>query len=300
MTAEQKLADIQQIPKSNTTTTIKPGYQPQAADTNIDADIYLFTRLRQLALKQRVEMYAAHERGVKKLSLAGIKMRHPQASLLEMRQHFTRAVLGDKLPEGFQPTGGDEKIWIQDSIALAGELHTFLNAVNIPYYVSGGVASSIHGEPRSTRDLDLVISVQANQIDLLVTTLEAALYYCPAGAVEDLKQGRERMLNITHTETISNADLYVMDNSPFASSQMSRRRLLDIEGMPAFWVISPEDLVLQKLLWGRSSQSEKQWRDVLGILKLQAENLDYGYLADWAEQLALVEVLSQALTQAGI
>lgn len=300
MTAEQKLADSKQIPKNNTTTiTIKPGYQPQAADTSIDADIYLFTRLRQLALKQRVEMYAAHERGVKKLSLAGIKMRHPQASLKEMRQHFTRAVLGDKLPQGFQP-GGDEKIWIQDSITLAGELHSCLNAVNIPYYVSGGVASSIHGEPRSTRDLDLVISVQADQIDLLVTTLEAALYYCPAGAVEDLKQGRERMLNITHTETIANADLYVMDNSPFASSQMSRRRLLDIEGMPAFWVISPEDLVLQKLLWGRSSQSEKQWRDVLGILKLQAENLDYGYLADWAEQLALIEVFSQALTQAGI
>jgi hypothetical protein len=278
----------------------RPGYRPQASDTSIDADIYLFGRLRQQSLKQRVEMFAAHDRGVKKLCLAGVKMRHREATLEEIRLHFARAVLGEKFPPSFQPTGGDETIWIQDSIALAGELHSFLESVKIPYYVSGGVASSIHGEPRSTRDLDLVISVQADQIDLLVTTLEAALYYCPAGAVEDLKLGRERMLNITHTETIANADLYVTDNTPFAMSQMTRRQLVDVEGMPAFWVISPEDLVLQKLLWRRGSQSEKQWRDVLGIVKLQAENLDYGYLTEWAERLELVDALIMAFTEAGV
>ncbi|MFB2772674.1 hypothetical protein ACE1AT_25860 [Pelatocladus sp. BLCC-F211] len=301
MTAEQKIEGIKKIPSSNTTTiTVKPGYQPQAPDTSIDADIYLFARLRQLSLKQRVEMFAAHERGVKKLCLAGVKMRHRDAPMALIRSLFARALLGEKYHPSFQPTGGDETIWIQDSIALAGELHQILESVNIPYYVSGGVASSIHGEPRSTRDLDLVISVQADQIDLLVTTLEAAGYYCPAGAVENLKLGRERMLNITHTEAIANADLYVTDNTPFAASQIARRQLLDVEGMPAFWVISPEDLVLQKLLWGRGSQSEKQWRDVLGILKLQAENLDYGYLTEWAERLGLVDALIMALTEAGV
>lgn len=125
-------------------------------------------------------------------------------------------------------------------------------------------------------------------------------YYCPAGAVENLKQGRERMLNITHTETIANADLYLMDDSPFAVSQMANRRLIDLEGIPVFWVASPEDTILQKLQWGRGSQSEKQWRDVLGIIKLCANSLDYAYLAQWAEQLNLVDVLSQALTEAGV
>lgn len=281
-------------------TNAKPNYRPQASDTSIEADIYLFGRLRQLSLKQRVEMFATHDRGVKKLCLAGVKMRHRGATFEEIRLHFARAVLGEKYDPSFQPKGGDETIWIQDSIALAGELHSFLESVNIPYYVSGGVASSIHGEARSTRDLDLVIQAQVSQIDLLVTTLEAAGYYCPGGAVEDLKLGRERMLNITHTETIANADLYVTDNTPFAASQMARRQLLDVEGIPAFWVISPEDLVLQKLHWGRGSQSEKQWRDVLGIIKLQAENLDYDYLTEWAEQLKLVDALIMAFTEAGI
>lgn len=283
-----------------TNTTVRNGYQPQTPDTNIDADIYLFTRLRQLSLKQRVEMAASHDRGIKKLCLAGIKSRNRGVPLEEIRLHFARAVLAEKFLPGFQPKGGDETMWIQDSITLAGELHQILESVNIPYYVSGGVASSIHGEPRSTRDLDLVIEIQPDQINLLVTTLEAAGYYCPAGAVEDLQRGREGLLNITHTETIANADLYVTDTSTFATSQMERRRLLDVEGMPAFWVISPEDLVLQKLAWGRGSQSEKQWRDVLGILKLQTENLDYEYLTQWADNLGLLDFLSQAFSEAGI
>jgi hypothetical protein len=288
------------IPPVLANTTVRPGYRSQAADTNVDADIYLFARLRQLALKQRIEIAIAHNRGVRKLCLAGIKSRHRGASLKEIEKQFARAVLSEKFSPGFQPQGGDETMWIQDSISLAGELHQILESVNIPYYVSRGVASSIHGEPRSTRDLDLVIEIQRDQINLLVTTLEAAGYYCPAGAVEDLQQGRERMLNITHTETIANADLYVTDTSAFAALQMLRRRLLDVEGMPNFWLISPEDLLLQKLVWGRGSQSEKQWRDVLGILKLQADFLDYGYLTEWAENLGLVDLISQAFTEAGI
>jgi hypothetical protein len=288
------------IPRVLANTTICPGYQPQARDTNIDADIYLFARLRQLALPQRIEMAIAHNRGIRKLCLMGIKSRHRGAPLEEIRLQFARAVLSEKFPPGFPPQGGDETMWIQDSITLAGELHEILESVNILYYVSGGVASSIHGEPRSTRDLDLIIEIQPNHIDLLVATLEAAGYYCPAGAVEDLQRGRSRMLNITHTETIANADLYLTDTSAFAASQRLRRRLFDVEGMPAFWLISPEDLLLQKLIWGRGSQSEKQWRDVLGILKLQSANLDYGYLTEWAENLGLVDFISQAFTEAGI
>ncbi|WP_414754420.1 hypothetical protein [Anabaena sp. CCY 9910] len=279
---------------------IKQNYQPQAADTNIDADIYLFTRLQQLSISQRIKMLTAHERGIKKLCLAGIKSRHRGASLEEIKYIFACAVLGDKLTPHFRPTGIDESMWIQDSITLAGELHQIFESINISYYVSGGVASSIHGEPRSTRDLDLVIEIQPDQIDLLIITLETAGYYCPLGAVEDLKRGQERMLNITHTETIANADLYITDTSPFASSQMARRILPDLDGISPFWVASPEDTILQKLLWSRNSQSEKQWRDVLGILKLQAINLDYAYLTQWAEDLNLVDAFSRALTEAGL
>lgn len=279
---------------------IKSGYCPQSKDTSIEIDIYFFSKLRQLSLQERVKQALVHDRSVRKMCLAGIKWQNKNASLEEIRERFTRAVLAEKLHPGFKPIGTDEKMWIQDSFTLAGEIHQLLESVNISYYVSGGVASSIYGEPRSTRDLDLVIEIQLEQIDLLVRTLSAAGFYCPEGAVEDIKQGREKMLNITHTETITNADLYVMDDSFFAASQMSRRKFLDAEGIPNFWIISQEDLVLQKLRWGRGKKSEKQWRDVLGILKAQVDNLDYGYLTEWAENLSIFDYLSDALTEAGI
>ncbi|MBJ7297746.1 MAG: hypothetical protein JHC73_15855 [Dolichospermum sp.] len=278
----------------------KPSYQPQSQDTAIEADIYFFQKWRQLSLKQRIERFISHERGVKKLCLIGIKSRNRNSTIQEIRNLFTRAVLGEKFTPDFQPKGIKENMWIQDSISLAGELHQLFESINIDYYVSGGVASSIHGEPRSTRDLDLVIEFKPNQIDLLVKTLEASGYYCPAGAVEDLQHGCGNMLNITHTETIANADIYITDNSPFAISQMQRRILVDLDGIPAFWIASAEDIILQKLHWGKGSKSEKQWRDVLGIIKLQAEILDYGYLTEWAENLDLVADLSEVLTQAGI
>ncbi|MBD2292205.1 hypothetical protein H6G06_01595 [Anabaena sphaerica FACHB-251] len=278
----------------------KFNYQPQSQDTNIEADVYLFNRLRNLTLKQRLEMFISHEKGVKKLCLVGIKSRHRNFTIQEIRDIFTRAVLGEKFTPDFQPKGINENMWIQDSISLAGELHQIFESINISYYVSGGVASSIHGEPRSTRDLDLVIEINQNQIDLLVKALETSGYYCPAGAVEDLQSGYGNMLNITHTETIANADIYITDNSPFAISQMNRRLLVDLDGIPTFWIASVEDIILQKLRWGKGSKSEKQWRDVLGIIKLQSENLDYAYLVEWAELLDLVDDFSEVLTQAGI
>jgi hypothetical protein len=275
-------------------------YQPQSQDTAIEADIYFFQKWRELSLKQRIERFISHERGIKKLCLIGIKSRNRNLTIQEIRNIFTRAVLGEKFTPDFKPKGINENMWIQDSISLAGELHQIFESINLDYYVSGGVASSIHGEPRSTRDLDLVIEVKPNQIDLLVKTLETSGYYCPAGAVEDLQRGYGNMLNITHTETIANADIYVNDNSPFAISQMQRKILVDLDEIPAFWIVSVEDIILQKLHWGKGSKSEKQWRDVLGIIKLQSDNLDYGYLTEWAEILDLVADFSEVLTQAGI
>lgn len=141
----------------------KSKYQPQSQDTDIEADIYFFQKWRQLTLKQRIEKFISHEQGVKKLCLIGIKSRHRNFSIQEIRNIFTRAVLGEKFTPDFQPKGIDENMWIQDSISLAGELHQLFELINIDYYVNRGVASSIHGEPRSTRDLDLVIEVKPNQ-----------------------------------------------------------------------------------------------------------------------------------------
>ena len=92
------------------TQTIKPGYQPQAPNTSIEADIYLFSRLRQLSMQERIALASAHNRGIKKLCLTGIKWQHKNGSLEEIRERFVRAVLAEKFHPGFKALGIDEKM----------------------------------------------------------------------------------------------------------------------------------------------------------------------------------------------
>jgi hypothetical protein len=130
--------------------------------------------------------------------------------------------------------------------------------------------------------------------------LEAHGFYCPPGAVEEIQGGHGKVLSATHSETLSNVDIVVASDSLFEQSKMARRQLISVDGISSFWISSPEDIILQKLFWGKKSQSEKQWRDVLGVLKVQCDNLDYSYLADWADHLEILDDLTQAMTQSGI
>ena len=249
---------------------------------------------------QRLAMAAKLTRGAKSLSLWGIKQAKGLANLEVVKMSFARAVLAEKWEPILTPSGEDEALWIQDSVELARQLHAVLESLEIPYYVTGGVASIAYGEPGTTRGLDLVVQIEPANIMMLSNVLEREGFYCPPRAVEDIQSGRGKVLSITHTETILNADIVVNSDRSFDRSKMKRRRLIAVDPDTSFWIASPEDVILAKLLWGRRSQSEKQWRDVLGVLKVQGETLDYPYLRDWAERLGLTDALSRALTEAGI
>jgi hypothetical protein len=110
------------------------------------------------------------------------------------------------------------------------------------------------------------------------------------------------VLSVTHMTLVLNADIVLNSNTEFDRSKMARRRLeaLDEAGVEQFWVASPEDIVLAKQLGRQQSQSQKQWNDVLGILKVQSENLERGYLTEWAQQLGLIDDLNLGFTESGI
>jgi hypothetical protein len=136
----------------------------------------------------------------------------------------------------------------------------------------------------------------------LVEALETAGFYCPPGSVEDIQQGRGMVLSITHMTSVLNADIVLNSDTEFDRSKMAKRRLEALEeaGLEEFWIASPEDIILAKLLWRQQSKSQKQWNDVLGIMKVQAENLDRGYLTEWAQRLRLIDDLNRAFTESGI
>lgn len=277
--------------------TVKPGYRPQASDASIQTDAFEFALLQQRSNSDRLQMSAILTQGARQLSLCGMRHTHSFLSEIEFASAIAKAFLGENCPKNFIPTG-NEMTWIQDSIALAVQLHDIFTELNIIYYITGGVAAATYGEPRTTRDLDVVIALSRSEIDRLVQRLEVEGFYIPG--VEDVRSGQTQTLGITHQETIARADLILAGTSDFEQDKFSRRRAISIPGRGTLYLGSPEDIILNKLYWGAQSQSEKQWRDVLGILKVQGKNLDFNYLQQKAKRIDLVRALARAITEAGL
>jgi hypothetical protein len=111
---------------------------------------------------------------------------------------------------------------------------------------------------------------------------------------------RMSSFQITQIETISRADLMIPLATEFSRIQLNRRRTIPIAPDRDVYFASPEDVIINKLIWGKKSQSEKQWRDVLSIMKTQRETLEYDYLREWADNLGIMSDYFKATIEAGV
>jgi hypothetical protein len=228
-----------------------------------------------LSPAQRVQASGQLTRMTRKLSLAGQRRNRPSLQGDDWGRHIAKLWISiDFIPQG------NETMWIQDSVALAQQLHHIFETANIPYFITGGVASSTWGEPRATRDLDVVI--QVSDRTNLAQSLETAGYLV-AGLDSNTVQ-------ITHQQEITTADLIVAPDNEWERSRFSRRIWLEELGL---WFISPEDLILSKLRWGQG-KSDKQTRDVISILNI-TPNLDRPYLQTWADRLNIQLLLADVI-----
>jgi hypothetical protein len=130
-------------------------------------------------------------------------------------------------------------------------------------------------------------------------------FYISDIAVDDAIRGRTSSFNVIDLETTEKADMFVMRNDGFAISKMERKQLYIPVNRPTsdgIYLCSPEDTILQKLVWYRmtKNESQRQWRDVLGVMKLQGDRLDFEYLQKWAEELSLSDLLETASTESGL
>ena len=160
--------------------------------------------------------------------------------------------------------------------------------LGIAYYVGGSVASSIYGEPRSTLDIDIGADLPESAVQHLVSQWNDDFYVSEA-AMRDAIQ-RERCFNLIHLSTSLKVDIFVCGADVFNASVLKRRisRTVAIgDESLSIWFATPEDVILHKLVWYRKGgeTSERQWRDIAGVLKQQQGRLDADYLADWADRL---------------
>ncbi|MEX0268190.1 hypothetical protein AB3R30_03525 [Leptolyngbyaceae cyanobacterium UHCC 1019] len=273
----------------------KPGYRSQAEDTSIDADVFYFTSLRQKEFAWRIERFISFNRSTRQLCLTAANTQTPN---VPTRLEYVKRRLGLEWSDRIADVEGD--IVVADPITFARKVIGILEPLNIAYYVGGSVASSLLGENRYTEDIDLIIELSKIKAKPLLEAFLAASFYISEIAVEDAVNGRCSSFNILDHETLEKADLFILQETAFAKSKMARRMQQELPDGSNLWISSPEDIVLQKLVWGRGSQSEKQWRDVLGVLKLQGDRLDFEYLWRWGAELDLTPLLDRAFQESGL
>ena len=176
-----------------------------------------------------------------------------------------------------------------------------LERLGIAYQIGGSVASSAYGFARATLDVDLVADVRAEHARSLATALEDE-YYVDEASIERAVR-TESSFNLIHLDSAIKVDVFVLKRGAYPAQAIERRRLEnlgDADGAEPFYLSSPEDLALAKLDWYRLTDetSERQWTDVQGILKVQADRLDLAYLRHWAGILGLALLLDRALKDA--
>jgi hypothetical protein len=164
-----------------------------------------------------------------------------------------------------------------------------LSRAGIPHMVVGSFASSFHGVPRSSQDLDLVIDPHLDSLGRFVADLPADEYYADAEAAIDAFH-RRTQFNVIDMATAWKADLILRKPRPFSVEEMRRRIEADILGTHVF-VASLEDTLISKLEWARrGGGSDLQMRDVSGILELRGAEIDVAYIDHWVGELGLQDL----------
>jgi hypothetical protein len=184
-----------------------------------------------------------------------------------------------------------------DPIKIIHDVTRILSEMGIRFFVSGSIASSMYGEPRSTNDIDLVADISEGDTEAIVKAFSAD-YYVDEDDVRNAIN-RTSSFNIVHSESIQKVDIFVVGRDPHTRKELDRVHSVSLEDGRSIPLASREDLILQKLVWFDKGNriSDRQWRDVLGLLK--GADPDVTYMNDWARHFGISKLLTRALSESG-
>ncbi len=189
---------------------------------------------------------------------------------------------------------------LAEPIQITHRIAQEFERLGIQYLIGGSLASSLHGIPRATNDVDMVAAISYDHIPLLVKALETE-FYIDADMIRDAI-GRQSSFNIIHFDTMFKVDIFVLKSDIASQQEMKRRGQYQVSEIPGqtLFLASAEDVIVHKLYWYQlgGGISERHWTDVLGVLQVQKDQLDYPYLRQAAQLRGVFDLLQKALKDA--
>lgn len=175
---------------------------------------------------------------------------------------------------------------------FAVEIAKRLDKAEVPFMLAGSHGSSIHGQPRATNDVDLVVDPNREQLEQFIHELDDD-YYASLEAALGAHRTRG-MFNVIHLPSGQKADLIVRKNRPFSIAEFQRRESISVYGY-TMKVATPEDIVLAKLEWNKITPSARQREDAQNVLIARSDAIEMSYLQRWANELGVAEELASLL-----
>jgi hypothetical protein len=270
----------------------------QGTDTSLEAERVWVAAHRAMSPARKWTRLNHLYRFGRELHAAGLRFRNPAATPADIRNDWIANLLGE-LDPGLLRGASDVNQPTEFEQVVCQVIGVF-ERLEIDYALGGSLASSIYGISRFTSDADMMVEPFHGQETLLAGSFGPE-YYLDLGAIRRAVADRASF-NIINTVVGFKVDVFVRKDRPFETSLMRRRVSFQPSGSPgqAIKLVSPEDVVLLKLEWYRlgGEVSDRQWSDVLGVLRARSDTLDRAYLEHWATELGVKDLMDRAESEA--
>lgn len=258
----------------------------------------MYEAYRRMPPARKWKLVAEAYTVARQLHAAGHRMRQVGATQADINRAWAIMTLGpgpwiDRMEFATMPPPAEHVQAIKYVVSVLDDL-------NIRYAIGGSYASSTHGASRHTQDADIAVEPFPGKERLFAMRFPANEYYADETMIRDAV-ARRSGFNILHLLTSFKIDIFVQKDRAFDREFLARRIKTTVfgESEGEFGVITPEDTILLKLEWFRlgGEVSDKQWGDIIGVMKTQGDRLDNAYLDHWAAEIAVKDLLDRARSQ---
>ncbi len=281
-------------------------------DTNPTVERMQLVIVRRLPTWRKLELIAGMNALLTSVVMQGVRAQLPDADERAWRLRLDEIRLGLDLARTLdwlrrhrpdRISGEDIGHMADNPVGLAPvAVIAALEGLGIPYYIGGSIASGVHGVYRATADMDIVADMREDQVDPFVRLLPATLYADDHMIRDAIRHCSS--FNVLDSESGFKVDVFISKGRPFERSQFERRNAVPLTalGERTIYVSDAEGTVLAKLEWYRKGGevSDRQWTDILSILKVKAADTDLAYLRHWAPIVGVADLLERALDDAGL